>query len=434
MLTHSSIEFKSEEIYHSKSKEYFDEVLSSYHNGNYRSAIVMLYTVVVSDLIYKLQELSDRYSDEIATSILEKVKVEQESSPTSPRWEITLISEVKERTNLLESQDKLNIDYLRDQRHLCAHPVLNGQDMLISPNKETVRANMMNMLDGILCKSPLLSKKVINTFLQDLASVKDQLIEETEFKRYLNTKYLSKFNRVTEERLFRDLWKFSFKLSDDTTAENRGVINRTLLFLFEKNRSSFINLIESDSGYYSDINLEDQTIFTNSCYFFSKFPEVYQFMEEPIKILINSKAEENIETFSRCLFLSESMEQHFEEIKNRIEGLLLVPNISDFTRKYLYYFSKEYDVIDGFLDFQIYLTEKSSYSYDDSDYNFKNYILPYGEDFSLEQFQKILEIVNSNSQIHDRRKARLDNSQLKVFIEKRYGDEIDYSEYPNVEF
>ena len=34
---------ETNEIYFAKTKEYFNEVLSSYSNGNYRSAVVMLY-------------------------------------------------------------------------------------------------------------------------------------------------------------------------------------------------------------------------------------------------------------------------------------------------------------------------------------------------------------------------------------------------------
>ena len=43
-----------EKIYSIKSREYFKEVVSSYAIGNFRSAIVMLYSVCMCDLIYKL--------------------------------------------------------------------------------------------------------------------------------------------------------------------------------------------------------------------------------------------------------------------------------------------------------------------------------------------------------------------------------------------
>ena len=35
------------EIKHANTREYFKEVISSYYNENYRSAIVMLYSIVI---------------------------------------------------------------------------------------------------------------------------------------------------------------------------------------------------------------------------------------------------------------------------------------------------------------------------------------------------------------------------------------------------
>lgn len=65
--------------------------------------MVMLYSGVVCDLIYKLQELSERYN----ASILEKIKEEQKENLDNPKWESTLITEIKERISLFETQDAL---------------------------------------------------------------------------------------------------------------------------------------------------------------------------------------------------------------------------------------------------------------------------------------------------------------------------------------
>ena len=51
-------------------RNYFREVVSSYENGNYRSAIVVLYTICLSDLLYKLKEVADVDEDEKAKSII----------------------------------------------------------------------------------------------------------------------------------------------------------------------------------------------------------------------------------------------------------------------------------------------------------------------------------------------------------------------------
>src|SRR5690625_1287168 len=95
------IESAAEKIVDSRTRSYFDEVLRTYINGNLRSATVMLWSVVVCDLIYKLQQAAELFNDEVADSILKKVKAMQDENPRSPDWEITLVGEVNKRTHLL---------------------------------------------------------------------------------------------------------------------------------------------------------------------------------------------------------------------------------------------------------------------------------------------------------------------------------------------
>lgn len=68
-----SVEQAANKIHDHRSKEYFGEVLNNYFNGNYRSSVVMLWTVVICDLVYKLQYLKDIHNDEKATTILDEM-------------------------------------------------------------------------------------------------------------------------------------------------------------------------------------------------------------------------------------------------------------------------------------------------------------------------------------------------------------------------
>jgi hypothetical protein len=70
-----SLENLSEKIHSGKTRNYFQEVLSSYHNGNYRSAVVMLWSVAVCDIVYKLQYLVDLYEDAVAKQFLMSLKI-----------------------------------------------------------------------------------------------------------------------------------------------------------------------------------------------------------------------------------------------------------------------------------------------------------------------------------------------------------------------
>ena len=131
-----SIDLLTEEIKDINTREYFEEVSSSYYSGNYRSAIVMLYSVVICDLIYKLKELKHHYNDESAKGILEEITLLQEQKPSSPEWENKLLELVKERTKIFEVADFENVMHLQKHRHLSAHPVLLQDYNLYSPKRK----------------------------------------------------------------------------------------------------------------------------------------------------------------------------------------------------------------------------------------------------------------------------------------------------------
>ncbi|MFC0035379.1 hypothetical protein [Cardiobacterium valvarum] len=63
MFDEYSIEQRAKSIPNKNTKDYFAEVVSCYNSGNYRSAVVMLWSVAVCDLLFKLNELAERYDD-----------------------------------------------------------------------------------------------------------------------------------------------------------------------------------------------------------------------------------------------------------------------------------------------------------------------------------------------------------------------------------
>src|SRR5699024_9680741 len=194
MLTYS-IELNAEKIYHPRTKEYFEEVFKSFVNGSNRSAVVMLYSVVISDLVYKLQELENLYNDKTAEKILEEIENKQTKDPKSSEWESYLIKEIVKRTNLLDTYAQSHLEHLRNQRHLSAHPVLNQENLLVKPNDETVRALIRSTLDSILIKNPIISRDVFNLILSDMAENKHSFITDNKLKKYLDSKYLKNMNK-----------------------------------------------------------------------------------------------------------------------------------------------------------------------------------------------------------------------------------------------
>ena len=123
------------QIYDNRTRDYIEEVLSSYENGNYRSAVVMLYSVVLCDLMFKLQELRDVFSDKFAKDLLTEIETLIGKDKASPAWEVTMVEKMHKTSPLLESDAYAIITHLRDWRNLSAHPVLDDYSQLFVPEK-----------------------------------------------------------------------------------------------------------------------------------------------------------------------------------------------------------------------------------------------------------------------------------------------------------
>lgn len=148
-----------ENINNKNSKLYFREIISSYYNGNYKAAITLLYSVVICDLVFKLHELKDCFNDSRSQGILSKIEQQQESNPTSPEWEKVIVDEMFASRYIIDSATKAHIEALRNERNLCAHPVLKYSLELFTPSKEAVLGHITNALIDVLTKSSLHGNK-----------------------------------------------------------------------------------------------------------------------------------------------------------------------------------------------------------------------------------------------------------------------------------
>jgi hypothetical protein len=438
-----SIEQSAEQIYHPKTKEYFKEVLQSYINGSYRSAVVMLYSVVVCDLIYKLKDLKELYDDDTAKDILEKVEKAQKANPNSGDWEKVLIEEVKERTYLLEPADKISIDALRQHRHLSAHPVLNQQDLLSTPNKETVRALMRNMLEGLLTKNPVMSRKVFVTILEDLAQHKNFFPNDLSLETYIESRYLKNTNEQIINLIFKDLWGIVFNCTSKECTSNREINFRTLKILFKKYKASLLKYISENPIPFNKFKEDSQAILKRLTEFIGSNPEVYDFFEEHTKTKLKAKIKQDWSLIVRSPFLRESMEQHFDYLIKEMhivqygffENMFYANHFLNADEmKLLYSWASENDCLDKYYHLLIQQFVHSS-NYETANINFRDYIEPNLKHFNREHFLSLYDGINSNRQCYGRRDAKYDNNKIKKYSDLILGSDFDYKgKFPNVTF
>lgn len=415
-----SIESSIAKIQNSSTKEYFREVYQTFANSNYRSSTVMLYSVLICDLVYKLRDLRDIYSDPTAKKILEEIEAMQKKSPTSPEWESKLVGAIKERTSLLESSDIVAIESLQKFRHLSAHPVLNNADLLYSPNKETIQALIRNILEGVLANPPFFSNKIFDTMLADLAEVKDQIADYENLEHYVQSRYLKRLKDTDFRKLFRSLWKVVFITNDIHSNENRAVNYKVLKIFITHNKQVCLELLKNEATYYSNINGDENIGIIIKL--LALFPDFFNHLDPSLKLLIQNKMDSELDYYLIGWFVKPSLKEHLTSID--------VEELGDVSLKIFNYIKSicnQNGLDNELIEFAIEYFGASG-SFESTRKRYNNVIEELVNEFDLIQTKKLLALSNKNSQIYQRigMKAKLKR------IAERFDEDIARDQYKNI--
>lgn len=420
-----SIELAAESIVDSRTREYFEEVLISFINGNYRSAVVMLWSVVVADLVYKLQSLRDLYQDQTATSILESIERRQQANPTNPDWEIFLVDEINTRTNLFEIADYQHLVNLQKLRHLSAHPVLSSSNLLFSPNKETARSAIRNALEGVLLKPPIFSKKVVQELVTDLAAKKALLPDNPSLKQYLEAKYFRNLHPAVECELIKALWKFCFRVSNADTDSNREINTRILSLLYQRNPIEFKNYISQNNAYFSEIAPTGEPL-KALVVFLAEFPALYPVLTDAAKAPLSTFAQTDINLLALASFIKESFSEHIVCLKAMEYGFLR--NITDENWNTLVSKGRDAGIVQDVFSIgtKIYC---GSGLFDTADLHFARFIDPQIAEYDHDRLVELLQGIERNNQTYWRGRSQIDHPKVAERVGVVGGINLD--DYPN---
>ena len=408
-------------IHDSRSKESMKEVLSCFYSDNLRSAVVMLYATVVSDLYYKISDLVAIYNDAGAKQIKQYVDNEWQFYPKLPTWETEMPKRCREKNKILTNESYAHFCHLQDERNLCAHPVITRHD-LYRPSFATVQGLIVDMLTGILCKPSFLSKELVNTFTDDIESASKLFPNEIGMKRYIKVKYLEKIDNEQEEYgLFKSLWKFTFKKNDDRSKANRKANLSILTLLLERHQQFVESKIKNDSEYYCAlVNIDDSYCINSFIRFVNVYPSVYSSMTDDFKMKIEQKINDKPNLQAMAFFLSGNPLVHAMNIDGGV-GVDVGFYMYDYIRN---------NVGDADAkDFAIRLYGVAR-CFDAADEYFDNLIEPILGDFSADQLKKLIEYSNDNSQIYSRKKFSKSRRLIKKYMDKK-NPQFDYNPYVN---
>lgn len=421
---------EADEIYFSKTREYFQEVLSSYSVGNYRSAIVMLYTVAICDILFKLQELADMYNDTVAKQILAEVEKCRNANDNKSKsmWEKELIDHVHKKTSLLDLEAYTNLTHLYDHRNLSAHPALNDNYELISPSRETTIAHIRNILSQILVKPPIFIKNVVDMLTEDLQEKKHLYQDEYEkLSIYLNNKYYSRMSSAMKKSTFKALWKFCFNRPDDEDCRKNLSINRRALEILSYDMGDeAIEFVKSKSDYFTVA--VDVLCTLNLILFLSQFPALYKLLTQDVKMQIDDVIKKHDEGKALAWFKSNTMQEHLQSLTNAPHI-----NLSQDCIKYMANQCQKLGLFSHCISYFISYYGHSA-SYDSANERFKYAIEPYLNEMNAIQIKNLIEVSNDNSQIYERWSSTYSNTIIVRAAKAVLDKDFKYDAYPNFKF
>lgn len=410
-----------DEIYSSKTKEYFKEVISSYENGNYRSAIVMLYSVVVCDILFKLQELVDEYDDSIAKEIIRNFRKNMES-PNKSKWETQLFDEVKVKTELIDEFTYEQLNQLKQYRNWSAHPILNDNFELIKPTKEITIAFILMMLDKILIKPSIFIKNIFSFLTDDLEERKETYLnEENQLKKYLNNKYFNRMPLSMKKKILKSLWKITFINTTDVKCKKNRTINRKALkVLVDNSQKEIIEFINDDNSCFKVATDDDCRV--HLIILLSAIPKLYSILDESVKDQIKNIIPQNTTAKGISWFISGDLKKHLIKIED--ECLDLDKTATAYISKFYANSGLESELNDTWISIF-----SKSVKYDEADFRFDNYVFTSLENMNKVQLEHLIKAINENDQIYGRKEHR--NTCIAVY--KVAKDKLDkdfcYNDY-----
>ncbi len=157
------------------SRSYIIESINTYRNRAFRAAIMSTWVAVTYDIISKIREL-DIQGDPAASSFVKELNNVIDASarrdPTAisrfQKIESELLENALNKFEFLSPQEFVDLDRLRQDRHLCAHPAFTPEHVLFQPTPELTRTHITHAIVHLLRQPPVQGTNALRRIKNDL--------------------------------------------------------------------------------------------------------------------------------------------------------------------------------------------------------------------------------------------------------------------------
>lgn len=134
------------------------EAYASYNSGVARACIILTWVAVCADIIAKARRLADEGDGDARENVLLVDKAHEAGLKGGAAKMMSDVEggilETARKLDLIDSIAERELERLREDRHICAHPSLRTIDEIYEPKIEYARAHFVTALDVLLVHPP----------------------------------------------------------------------------------------------------------------------------------------------------------------------------------------------------------------------------------------------------------------------------------------
>lgn len=189
------------------SKLYMKEAILSFRSGAYRASIVSTWIAVAFDIISKIKELAEQGDKEAQVEVTNlELYIKNKQIVKLQEFENSLLKKAESDYKFLTSSELKDLDRLKEDRNLCAHPAMSDTSSLYQPTAELVKMHIVHAILHLLQHQPVQGKTAIKRIFDDIKKASfPSDFENT--KIWLDTKYLNRAKPILIKNLIQALLK-----------------------------------------------------------------------------------------------------------------------------------------------------------------------------------------------------------------------------------
>jgi hypothetical protein len=158
------------------SRAYIGEAINTYRSRAYRSALLATWIAVAYDIISKIRELDvqgDPAAGAFVTVLDNAIDANERRDPTAVQRlqaiENELLAKALSDFKFLSVHEHTDLERLKSDRNLCAHPAFTKEAALFQPTAELVRAHITHAVLHLLRHPPVQGQHALKRLVSELA-------------------------------------------------------------------------------------------------------------------------------------------------------------------------------------------------------------------------------------------------------------------------